>query len=199
MENSAVAPKSCAASLHQRLGWPYDSFLHPRRDTNLTPEETVHVVRYYANLLDCAPREIGNINRTITAWARCRLAEDVDAVSSSEYERRRDAVNERTSSVVQLSQRNNDGNLITQYAKVIHFFVHKFRGSEETLAYIQTYHFTDHSLELGCTQEKQIIRLNREGPKEVVCITALDEGIGIMKRADKEYLILRRRTLSDEE
>jgi len=67
------------------------------------------------------------------------------------------------------------------------------------LAYVQTYHFTDHSLELGCTQEKQIIRLNREGPKEVVSVTALDEGIGIMKRADKEYLIVRRRTQFDEE
>ena len=67
------------------------------------------------------------------------------------------------------------------------------------LVYIQTYHFTDHSLELDCIQEKQIIRLNREEPKEIVCVTALDEGIGIMKRTDKEYLILRRRTLFDEE
>ena len=54
------------------------------------------------------------------------------------------------------------------------------------LAYVQTYHFTDQSLELGSTQEQQIIWINREGPKEVVSVTALDEGIGIMKKEDKE-------------
>jgi len=101
--------------------------------------------------------------------------------------------------VVRLSQLNDDGQPITQYAKVIHFFVHEFRESEEMLAYVQTYQFTDHSREWGCAQENKIIRLNREGPMEVVSVTALDEGIGIMKRADKEYLIVRRRILFDGE
>ena len=34
---------------------------------------------------------------------------------------------------------------------------------------------------------------------EAVSVSALDEGIGIMKRADKEYLIVRRRILFDAE
>ena len=178
------------------------SFLHPRSYANLLPEETIHLVKYYANLLNCTPREIdpnGDINRNITKWARCLLAGDVDAVSSNSHEGRRDAVNGRASSVVRLSQLNDDGQPITQYAKVIHFFVHEFRESEEMLAYVQTYQFTDHSREWGCAQENKIIRLNREGPMEVVSVTALDEGIGIMKRADKEYLIVRRRILFDGE
>jgi len=67
------------------------------------------------------------------------------------------------------------------------------------LAYVQTYHFADHSHRLGCTQENKIIRLNNEGPREVMSVTALDEGIGVMKRADKEYLIVRRRIPFDDE
>jgi Transposase family tnp2 len=178
------------------------SFLHPRSYAYLLPEETVQLVRYYANLLNCTPREINlneDVNRNITKWARCLLAGDVDAVSSSSYEGRRDAVNGRASSVVRLSQLNDDGQPITQYAKVIHFFVHKFRESEEMLAYVQIYRFADHSSEWGCAQENKIIRLIREGPMEVMSVTALDEGIGIMKREEKEYLIVRRRILFDDE
>jgi hypothetical protein len=36
----------------------------------------------------------GDINTNITKWARCRLAGDVDAVSSNWNECRRDAINE---------------------------------------------------------------------------------------------------------
>ena len=67
------------------------------------------------------------------------------------------------------------------------------------LAYVQTYRVSDHSLEWGCAQENKIIRVNRDGSKEVVSVTALDEGIGIMKRADKEYLMVRRRIIFDSE
>ena len=67
------------------------------------------------------------------------------------------------------------------------------------LAYVRIYHFTDQSHELGCAQENKIIRLTREGPLEVMSVSALDEGIGIMKRADKEYFIVRRRILLDDE
>ena len=67
------------------------------------------------------------------------------------------------------------------------------------LAYVQTYRFIDHSLEWNCIQENKIIRLDREGPMEVISVTALDEGIGIMKREEKEYLIVRRRILFDDD
>jgi len=178
------------------------SFLHPRIYNELSPEETTHLVKYYANGHNCTRREIdpnGGINRDITKWAHCLLAGDIDSVSSTSHEGQRDLANGRASSVVRLSQLNNDGQPITQYAKVIYFFVHKFRDVEGMLAYIQTYHFTDHSREWGCAQENKIIRLNREGSREVVSVSALDEGIGIMKSADKEYLIVRRRILFDTE
>ena len=171
------------------------SFLHPRIYDKLLPEETTHLVKYYANLLNCTQREIdpnGDINTHITKWARCLLSGDIDAVSSNSHEGRRDAVNGRASSVVRLSQLNDDGQPITQYAKVIYFFVHKFRDVEGMLAYVQTYHFTDHSREWGYAQENKIIGLTREGSMEVMSVSALDEGIGIMKTADKEFLIIRR-------
>jgi hypothetical protein len=156
-------------------------------------------VKYYANLLNCTSREINRgINRDITKWACCLLAGDVDVVSSNSYEERRAIVNGRASSV-RLSQLNDDGQSITQYVKVIYFFVHKFRGVKGMLAYVRIYHFIDQSYELDYAQENKIIRLTREGPLEVVSVSALVEGIGIMKRADKEYVIVRRRILFADE
>src|SRR5204862_3640923 len=99
------------------------SFLHPRIYNKLSPEETTHLTKYYANHLNCTSREINpnsNINRDITKWACCLLAGDIDSVSSTSYEEQWDAVNGWASSVVRLSQLNNDGQLITQYAKVIY-------------------------------------------------------------------------------
>src|SRR5437667_6003099 len=53
------------------------SFLHPRIYDKLLPEETTHLVKYYANLLNCTTREIDrDINSDITKWARCLLAWD---------------------------------------------------------------------------------------------------------------------------
>jgi Transposase family tnp2 len=177
------------------------SFLHPRVDDMLLPEETTHLVRYYANLLGCTPREINlndDIDSEIVKWGRCLLTGDVDGVSCEWNEKRRGLANGRTSSVVQLSQLNDNEESITQYAKVIHFFVHEFRDVKQMLAYIQIYHFTDYSAQCGCSQENKIIRLNRLGSKEVVSVTALDEGIGIMEVAEKSYLIVRRRIMFDD-
>ena len=177
------------------------NFLHSRSYINLLPEEIVHLMKYYINLWNCISREINlnrDVNRNITKWAWCLLAEDIDAILSNSHEERHDAINERAFFIIRFSQLNDDEWFITQYAKIIHFFVHKFRESEEMLTYIQIYHFIDHSLEWSCIQENKIIRLNREGLKEIMSITALNEGIEIMKRADKEYLIVRRRILFDE-
>lgn len=127
------------------------------------------------------------------------MIEDIDSVSSISHEKQHDAVNGWISSIIRFSQLNNDGQSITQYAKIIYFFVHKFRDVERMLIYIQIYHFIDHSREWGCIQENKIIRLNREGTREIMSIIALDEDIGIMKTADKEYLIIRRGILFDVE
>ena len=72
-------------------------------------------------------------------------------------------------------------------------------GFERMLAYVKIYHFTDYSLQWGCTQKNKIIQLTREGSMEVISVTALDEGIGIMKVGDTSYLIHRRRILFDDE
>src|SRR5437667_9134820 len=178
------------------------SFLHPRCDDKLSPEEATHLVRYYANLLQCTRQEInlsGDFNCEIIKWARCLLTGDVDGISCQWNESRRESANDRASSVVRLSQLSDDGQSITQYAKVIHFFLHNFRGVERMLAYVQIYHFTDYSLQWRCAQKNKIIRLTREGSMEVISVTALDEGIGIMKVADTSYLIVRRRILFDDE
>jgi hypothetical protein len=116
------------------------SFLHPRRDGILSPDEASHLVRYYANIFGCTQREINlndEFNWEIVKWARCLLTGDADSISCQWRDLQRDSGNERASYIVRLSQLNNDGGSITQYAKVIHFFVHKFRDVERMLAYVQ--------------------------------------------------------------
>jgi hypothetical protein len=80
--------------------------------------------------------------------------------------------------------------------KVIYFLVHKFLDVEGMLAYVQTYHFMDHSRERGCAQEN---KPNYSAQRKIDGASALDEGVGIMKTVDKEYLIVRGQILFDAE
>ena len=49
------------------------------------------------------------------------------------------------------------------------------------------------------TQEGKIIELQWEGRMEVVDVTAIDEGIGILEAARGRYLIIRRWTLEKDD
>jgi Transposase family tnp2 len=178
------------------------SFLHPRIHHTLSPQESTHLVRYYANLFQCTTAEINlnhDFDEEIIKWGRCLLTGDVDGVSSEWNDLRRDLSMSRTSSVVRLSQQDDNGQPITQFGKVIHFFIHKFRDTERMLAYIQIYRTTDLSLRYGCSQINKILQLNRVGSNEVVGVTAIDEGIGIMKNAGISYLLVRRRMSETED
>ena len=60
------------------------SFLHPRRDDILSPDEASHLVRYYANIFECTQREINlndEFNWEIVKLARCLLTGDTDCIS----------------------------------------------------------------------------------------------------------------------
>lgn len=111
----------------------------------------------------------------------------MDGVLSDRNDSRRDLVVSRTSSVVRLSQQDHDGRSIVQFGKVIHFFVYKFRDTERMLAYIQIYNVADFS------QRSKILRLTKEGSKEIVDVSAIEEGIEIMKDSGMSYLLVRRR------
>ena len=67
------------------------------------------------------------------------------------------------------------------------------------LAYIQVYRGKDRSVEWGYIQEGKIIELQREGRMEVVDVTAIDEGIGVLEAVRGRYLIIHRRTLENED
>jgi len=105
----------------------------------------------------------------------------------------------RISSVVCFSQKGDGGGLVRQYGRVQCFFLHEYRNSKRMLAYIQIYRGKDRSVEWGYTQEGKIIEVQREGRMEVVDVTAIDEGIGIIEAARGRYLIIRRRTLEKED
>jgi len=59
------------------------------------------------------------------------------------------------------------------------------------LAYVQRYKATDHSLNMADVCAGKIVELDGEGCKEVVCVTALDAGIGVMTSAGAQYFINR--------
>jgi len=176
------------------------SFLSPRQNDTLSPEEITCLARYYANLLGTYPTDIScndDFSAGITKWGRCRLGGDADHVSSEWMELRRDFHNARSSSMVRLSQLNDNMERITQFAKVVHFFVHSFQGTPRMLVYVRIYHARDCSFQAGCIQNNKIIRVERLGPLEVMCVTAIDEGIGVLNVANKQYLIVRREMLLD--
>ena len=125
------------------------------------------------------------------------LAGDSDSISSEWLELHRNSPDTRSSFTVRISQLNDDRQAITRYAKVIYFFVHEFQSTERMLAYVQIYYTRDISLLAGCTQDNKIIRHERSGALEVLEVTAIDEGVGIMKVAERQYIIVRRRMLLD--
>ena len=76
--------------------------------------------------------------------------------------------------------------------------LHTFRqSSTRMLAYVQHYKATDHSLCMADVRAGKIVELDGERRKEVVCITALDAGIGVMTSAGAQYFINRSPMLQD--
>ena len=64
-------------------------------------------------------------------------------------------------------------------------------------AYVQRYKATDHSVSMADVRPGKIVGLDGEGCKEVVCVTALDAGVGVMTSAGVRYLINRSPILQD--
>ena len=61
------------------------SFLNPRKCDHVRSLEVSHLALFYATLLGCRRKDIthdANFTHEITKWARCRLADDCDVVSS---------------------------------------------------------------------------------------------------------------------
>src|SRR5271155_1148488 len=95
---------------------------------------------------------------SISGNSNIRIFEDKSMIRFDESRETYDSTNPRFGiEYSNIRIRSNKNAVHWQYAKVIPFFVYKFRGNEEMLAYVQTYHCIDRSYELGCTQKKQII------------------------------------------
>jgi len=170
------------------------SFLHPQKCDHVRSLEVSHLALFYATLFGCTRKDIthnANFTHEIIKWACCRLADDRDVVSSEWYESRRSMVPAyRQSSAIRYSLYAND-QLVTYYGRVIYFFLQTFRQSTRMLAYVQRYKATDHSLNMADVCAGKIVELDGEGRKEVVCVTALDAGIGVMTSAGAQYFINR--------
>jgi hypothetical protein len=164
------------------------SFLYPRAPTCLsTTAIKDSLVNFYAVLLQRTQQDVTDdpgFSNDIIQWGRCRLAGDKDVVSSSWNENRRDMVSHsRQSSAIQYSE--------DSYGRVINFFCHTFGESTRMLAYVQSYIVTDHSRRMQNIRHGALVELNTEGRKEVICVSTIKGGIGVMNASNKRYLVTR--------
>jgi hypothetical protein len=165
------------------------SFLHPRAPTHLsTTAIKDSLVNYYAVLLQRTQQDVTDdpsFSNDIIQWARFRLAGDKDVISSNWYESRRDLIfRSRQSSAIQYSE--------DSYGRVINFFCHTFGESTRMLAYVQSYIVTDHSRRMeDHIRQGALVELNTEGRKEVICVSTIKGGIGVMNASNKRYLVTR--------
>jgi hypothetical protein len=59
------------------------------------------------------------------------------------------------------------------------------------LAFVQSYIVTDHSRQMQNTRHGALVELNTEGGKEVICVSTIKAGIGVMNASNKRYLVTR--------
>ena len=85
--------------------------------------------------------------------------------------------------------KGDDNELLTVYGRVLYFFLHEFQECMRMLAYLQCFRVKDHSP--VADRRQKVVELERLTRREVICVTAIDEGIGIMTSAGRQYLINR--------
>jgi hypothetical protein len=185
-------------------------FLHPSKSETQTSDlEIVHLATFYAAEFECSRLEITsdpNFSSEIVKWARCQLKDDRDIISSSWHEARRSMVpSSRQSSTVRYSLFIHDnarrGGGQSQfgrhicYGTVLYFFVHSCRQQTRMLAYVQQYKSTDHSSRMPDVRLGKVVQFDGGGRKEVLCVTSLDTGIGMMTSRGRRYFINRNSVL----
>ena len=189
---------SAAARLTVEIGNVSYQFFGPQLQDELSNTEATRLKAHYDAYFN-NPREeiVKDFTKEITKYARCGLPGDVDHIRSAwNEERRRDlAVYVRQASVIQYSEyitnEMNQQQQITRYGKVLFFFCHTQFERKRMLAYVQRYHHEDHSRLMEEVRDGKIVEMTGEGQKEVIWVTAIDAGIGILSAGGKQYFINR--------
>jgi hypothetical protein len=192
----------------QHIGGKDFNFFKPSTSTQLATQEISHLITYYMRLLSKTRTEIrGQLEMDVVKFARCKLPNDVDRIMSIWYEERRSMVTSaRQSSVMQYSEYlRNDMDQIEiniRFGRISFFFLHSFNNIEYMLAYVQRYTVTDHSRQMDDVREGKVIEIVGDGRKEVICVSAIETGVGVMVSSGKRYIITRCpiiQTLHDED
>ena len=133
----------------------------------------------------------------IVKYSRLQLFGDVDTISSTWNESRRTLMtSSRLSSVIRYTEyriniTTKEEYSVDRYGRVIYFFCHTLQQSTRMLAYIQTYNTIDHSSGLGDLAGGKVVELLGNGANEIICVSAIDSGIGILSSNGKCYLVNR--------
>jgi hypothetical protein len=170
--------------------------LHTRRCDTLSVSEATRLADCYASTSQDRRADILRdpaFSREIIKWGRCRIAGDTQHISSSWYASSRRKG--RMASFVRCarhSHHNRHNRIIVFYGQVIFFFTHEAQGKTQAFAYLQKYRHTDHSLETSHGQGSRVVEMKREGAKEVVWISDIQDMVGVMISRGKQYVLNRR-------
>ena len=169
-------------------------FYRPSQETVLNDEEAQDLAQFYHIRLNhqrnSRRRQLGHpqplIWLEICKYGRCKLGGDKDFVSSEWCQSRRDQDNIRQASAIQYRGRC--------YGEVLFFFTYKLAGSAvyEMFAYVQSFQTEDISAGIRQVRSEKVIEKKEEGPREVICVSQIVAGIGLLKCNGQTYLIARR-------
>jgi len=184
------------------------SFFAPKATDELSDLESKRLKTYYIAYFKALAKDNPNVLMTrqqinnnfmpdIVKYSRLQLFGDVDTISSTWNESRRTLMtSSRLSSVIRYTEyriniTTKEEYSVDRYGRVIYFFCHILQQSTRMLAYIQTYNTIDHSSGLGDLAGGKVVELLGNGANEIICVSAIDSGIGTLSSDGKCYLVNR--------
>jgi hypothetical protein len=176
-------------------------FLRPFRIMDLDDGEAKILAEFYASFSEkrVSRREIlssPQFSMEICKYGRCKLAGDKDTVSSKWCESRRDADTIRLASTIQYIRRGDE----IGYGKVLFFVLHEYEPNEpRMLAFVESFRVQDASKRIEGIPEDKVLEVKGNGRREVICVSKIIAGIGLMKCKGKDYAVCRRINIPDEE
>ena len=134
--------------------------------------------------------------KDVWKYARCKLISDRDLVSSEWYESRRNADVTRQASIIQYFRNGEKAG----YGKVLFFFLHEYESEKpRMLVALQSFRIEDVSTRGRGVPEDKVLEVKGDGRKEVVCVSDIITGVGLLRSDGKIYVVPRKIDVPDNE
>jgi len=185
------------------IGGQEYGFLVPRRFAQLTDEDFEILAEFYASIPEqrTSRRAIQAILgspqflKDVWKYARCKLVNDRDLVSSQWYESRRNVDVTRRASVIQYFRSGER----LGHGRVLFFFLHAYESEKpRMLVFLQSFRVEDLSTRDRRVPEDKVLEVKGDGRKEVVCISNIIAGVGLLTSGGKVYVVPRKIEVPDD-